>query len=97
MNQIHEVKCLREFFVPIIEGRKTFEVRKNDRNYKVGDGLLLIEIYKNGRSSGRAAYCHISYILPGGSYGISPEYCVLGIQFWQINHMNVTYPESESD
>lgn len=94
-SRTHEVKCLHEFFTAIIEKRKTFEVRKNDRNYAEGDGLLLVEIWKNGKVTGRAAFCQISYVLPGGAYGISPEYCVLGIKLWHLNRVEITHVESD--
>lgn len=40
---IHELKILPEYFNEIMYGRKKFEVRFNDRNFKVGDTLLLKE------------------------------------------------------
>lgn len=39
----HALKCWPEFFQPIFEGKKTHEIRINDRGYKVGDLLLLGE------------------------------------------------------
>lgn len=39
----HELKTLTEFFPPLIRGEKTFEIRVNDRDYKVGDVLHLRE------------------------------------------------------
>jgi len=40
---IHELKTWPEYFEEILTGKKTFEVRKNDRDYKVGDTLILKE------------------------------------------------------
>lgn len=40
---IHAVKCLPEYFAPLIRGDKRFEVRKNDRPYAVGDYLAVNE------------------------------------------------------
>jgi hypothetical protein len=37
------LKCNREFFGYILDGTKTFEMRKDDRGFKVGDRLLLKE------------------------------------------------------
>lgn len=39
----HELKCWPEFFKAIMDGTKRFEVRKNDRNYQLGDRLYLRE------------------------------------------------------
>jgi hypothetical protein len=41
--KIHDLKSWPEFFGPVLEGRKTFELRKNDRNFMVGDILWLRE------------------------------------------------------
>ena len=40
---IHELKCLPIYFDPTMNGLKTFEVRKNDRPFRVGDVLALNE------------------------------------------------------
>lgn len=95
INKVHEVKCLHEYFVAVIEGRMTFEVWKFDRDYKEGDGLLLVETWKSGKMTGRAAYCYISYVLPGGAWGIDRDYCVLGIRMWHLNRLEITHAESD--
>lgn len=41
---IHQLKIEKEYFRRIVSGRKTFEVRKNDRNFRAGDYLGLNEI-----------------------------------------------------
>lgn len=40
---IHELKIDKKFFASIEDGSKSFEIRKNDRNYAVNDILLLKE------------------------------------------------------
>lgn len=39
----HSLKVLPKYFEAILIGDKTFEIRKNDRNYQVGDKLILKE------------------------------------------------------
>lgn len=39
----HELKCNTEYFNRILWGQKTFEIRKNDRDFQVGDILILRE------------------------------------------------------
>jgi hypothetical protein len=39
----HQLKCLPDFFIAIWIGAKRFEIRRNDRNYSVGDTLVLRE------------------------------------------------------
>lgn len=40
---IHELKIESKYFTDILKGIKKFEIRKNDRNYQVGDYLILKE------------------------------------------------------
>ena len=78
---IHELKTEREYFEAIVRGDKTFEVRENDRQFKVNDELLLKEISLSCSGyTGRVLHRRISYILPGGSFGIDENYVVMGLQ-----------------
>ncbi len=47
----HVLKCWPHSFEAIHEGRKTFEIRKADRDFHEGDGLTLRE-YDPGREPG---------------------------------------------
>ena len=76
---IHELKTLPGYFLALIGDRKTFEVRKKDRDYKVGDVLILKEWNKDKGYTGYATKRKISYILD------NPDYCkegfvILGIK-----------------
>jgi len=42
--QHHKLKLRKEFVQPVLEGKKNFEVRLNDRNYRVGDTLEFIPV-----------------------------------------------------
>jgi ASC-1-like (ASCH) protein len=59
----HELKCWPEFFKEVKEGRKKFEFRINDRNYKVGDYLILKE-WDNKKQCYTGEICsrYVSYI-----------------------------------
>jgi hypothetical protein len=39
----HDLKSLTEHFLPVLEGLKTFEIRRNDRDFQVGDSVTLHE------------------------------------------------------
>ena len=43
---IHHLKILPEFYEAVIENRKPFEIRENDRNFKSGDIVILEEFIK---------------------------------------------------
>ncbi len=43
MAKTHELKCWPEYLRPIASGRKTLEIRKNDRDFQEGDVLWLRE------------------------------------------------------
>ncbi len=40
---IHRLKTLTQYYQPIIEKRKPFEIRNNDRNFQTGDSVILNE------------------------------------------------------
>ena len=42
-NMIHNLKIYPTYFADVKSGIKTFEIRRNDRNYKIGDVLNLCE------------------------------------------------------
>lgn len=76
---IHGLKILPKYYNDVVSGKKKFELRKNDRDYKVGDILKLKE-YENGEYTGRTHTCYIRYILKDCSeYGLMDGYCILGL------------------
>jgi len=74
----HDLKILPEYFEPVLEGKKNFELRKNDRNYKVGDTLLLREWYAN-KYTGREVKRKVTYILEK-AVGIDTRYVILAME-----------------
>lgn len=75
--KVHELKLQQPFFDDVFFNRKDFEVRKNDRNFKVGDRLKLIEFPSENP---KYVLKDIKYILKGGEFGIEPGYVVLGLK-----------------
>lgn len=78
-NRTHKLKILPKYFESILDGTKNFELRKNDRDYKVGDDLILEE-YDNGAYTGRKAYRKITYVFTGGEYGLDKDYVILSLK-----------------
>ncbi len=77
-KQEHEIRLAASYYEDVANGRKCFELRKNDRGYKVGDGLKMLE-YKDGRYTGRKIEADIVYIMKEYS-GLEEGYCILGIE-----------------
>jgi hypothetical protein len=84
----HELKCWPVYFSAILDGSKTFEFRKNDRGFAVGDTLHLREWAPTavdstsvaGEYTGRETRRRVTYVLLGGSFGVAAGYCVLGLE-----------------
>lgn len=59
----HQLKTWPEYFEAVIEGRKTFEIRANDRNFKRGDFVELQEWCPDSKKySGRSLTVEIKYV-----------------------------------
>lgn len=78
-SMIHELKIYPQYFEKVLDGTKTFEVRKNDRDFQVGDTVVLKEFY-NIKYSGREITVKITYILDDKFYGVSEGYIVFAFQ-----------------
>lgn len=79
----HELKTWPEFFQDVWDGRKTFEIREDDRDYCVGD-LLVLKEWDPARKcfTGSAVCVKVRYVFRGHDYpgfGLVPGYCILGI------------------
>ena len=75
---LHDIKLSHLFFDDVQSGKKNFELRKDGRNYQVGDELLLNEI-KDNTLTGRKIQVKVIYKLTG-YVGLEPTYCILGIE-----------------
>lgn len=76
----HDLKILPAYFEEVNAGIKNFEVRKNDRNFRAGDWLLLQE-YDGKQYTGRTIRKRVQYVYAGtGEYGLAEGYCILGLQ-----------------
>jgi hypothetical protein len=85
-NDIHFLKTWPEFFKATMEGVKPFEIRKNDREggFKVGDILILQEWFPppnfQGVYSGRYLARTVTYVFPGGRFGLAVDYVVMAVK-----------------
>lgn len=60
---IHQLKQMSEYFEDVVAGKKTFELRVDDRDYEKGDYLALNEIDNSGIYTGRSCVVYVDYIL----------------------------------
>jgi len=84
----HELKTDSEVFEATYDGFKTYEIRLNDRDFKVGDELLLRETVSTGKQmkegaplayTGREYRCTVNHILFGPIYGVKEGWVILNI------------------
>jgi hypothetical protein len=75
----HELKSLPHYFAAVVDGRKPFEVRRNDRGFQEGDVLWLRE-HDGAAYTGRESYQRVSYLMLEYEDVIKPGYCILGLQ-----------------
>lgn len=72
----HELKIKPRFFREVINCEKTFELRYNDRDFKVGDVLVLRE-YDEGYT-GHMAIVEVTSILSDFD-GLKPRFVIMSI------------------
>jgi len=65
----HRLKTWPEYFHEVVAGTKRFEIRPNDRNFQVGDSLILEEFDPRGSVegdyTGRTCTVRVTYIYSG--------------------------------
>jgi hypothetical protein len=85
----HELRTWPRWFYDVSKGHKRFEVRKNDRQFEVGDELLLREWEPLRKSesnpepigyTGAALRARVAYLLHGGSFGLADDHVIMGLE-----------------
>jgi hypothetical protein len=86
----HHLKCLPEYFWPLLTGTKKHETRRDDdRHFRTGDVLVLKEFVSQGTGpdghsigtyTGRELRRKVTYISEGGSPGIEAGYVVMSVE-----------------
>ena len=78
--RVHDLKTWPEYYAAVRDGMKPFEVRKNDRDFRVNDLLRLWEFDpKLAIHTGSYVMRRVTYVLDGGQFGVEPGYVVLGL------------------
>lgn len=77
----HHLKCDPVPFDLAVRRLKPYEVRKFDRDFRVGDIVVLQEFDRDSRTySGRTEERRITTITEPGTYGLPPDVGVLGLE-----------------
>ncbi len=78
---IHELKTWPEPFQAIFQGRKTFDIRRNDRNFQYADMVNLREWEPQYRAyTGRELLRTVSHIEYGPNWELPPGVCVMALK-----------------
>lgn len=86
----HTLKILPEYFNAVLAGRKTFEFRYNDRDFKVGDKVILQEFLPTNHYNSKHANTYtgaeiqarITYVLPLNLFIEDSKYCIFSIKIF---------------
>lgn len=84
---IHELKTWPAYFERLLDGSKTFEIRKNDRGFQAGDELILKEFQPSkygvsliDRYTGRELRYRVGFVVGGELFGLDlGEHVVLSL------------------
>lgn len=88
----HRVKTWPAEFEAVQAGDKTADLRRNDRDYRVGDILILAEWDPHARTvdehqvehagvlTGREQTRQVSHVLDGGQFGLQPGFVMLSLR-----------------
>jgi hypothetical protein len=79
---VHELKVWPCYYIPILRGDKPFELRKFDRDYKVGHVLRLREWLPTTKGyTGNFIYADVLSVLADvPEFGLMPGFCIMGIK-----------------
>ena len=86
--QAHELKTDPEVFDAVAEGRKTFEIRYDDRGYEEGDQLILRKTRYTGEEMKQGKPLEylddygatVSHILRGPCYGLKEGWVIMSLE-----------------
>lgn len=80
-QKVIHLKIWPEYFTPVATGHKTFVCRVFDRSFKVGSILMLWEFIPSvSHYTSQCIAVQVSYVLTDQFFGITPGFCVLGLQ-----------------
>jgi ASC-1-like (ASCH) protein len=76
---VHRLKVVPPYFQDIKDRKKNFEIRLNDRNFHVGDIVVIEELHPLGYYTGEGCKRKIKYVLKDcPQFGLKDGYCIFG-------------------
>lgn len=88
----HELKTWPIYFQPLAKGKKTFEIRRDDRQYKEGDILVLKEWSKDSGYTSNEVVARVEYLLRDDVVvGVPPGYVIMSISIFEVKNGNIHY------
>jgi hypothetical protein len=79
-RQHHKLKCQTKYYEAAEKGLKSFELRKNDRNFQVYDMVELFEVVGDVFTGRKLPPKEIKYICEGGQFGLDKDYVILQLE-----------------
>ena len=87
MPKVHHVKSWPQYFVRIKEGQRTHDLRRNDRDFQVGDTMVLAEFDPQAQNyTGQTCEVEITSMTSMSqpcavsSEALDPAFCILSIK-----------------
>lgn len=84
--KIHELKIEPKYMIEKIKGNKPWEIRKNDRDFKVGD-LLFLRVWNGEKYTGHEMYQTVDYIFSDAEY-LQNGYVILSGRLMDKNEVH---------
>lgn len=93
----HHIKSWPPFFKASAKGIKPFEFRLNDRNYMVGDEVILQEWSPTTKQyTGNTLSREITYILTDATWSMPEGWVILGLRDLDLTTVpHITFPKRE--
>ena len=79
-NKVHELKIIPKYYKDLESGLKDFELRKDDRGFKIGDKILLKEFTATNGYTGNEIEKEIGYIFEESAFGLKQGFVILGFK-----------------
>lgn len=90
----HDLKTWPGPFTATWRGAKTFEWRRDDRGFRIGDDLRLREWQPRTKTyTGRLLLVRVLYILRGRKFGVPAGYCIMS---FVVKSRAASQPRSEA-